>query len=472
MNKPAESSVQKAVDSIQQRITDYACGLNFDDLSPEATHAAKLRIIDTLGALMGGFFGEPCRIARNLAAQMPNPDGATVIGTRMKTTPDMAAFANATAGRYVELNDMYHGPGVPNGGHPSDMVTPILAAAEHTQATGRDYLVAVVLGYEIFLRISDSVQRIPGFDYTNYICLSTAVAAGKLMGLSPAQISHCVSMAVVPNITLYQVRSGHLSMFKAAAAGQAGRAGVFAALLARAGMEGPHLPYEGKAGWCNGVSRKPPFSLPTMGGNGTPFKVQDTMIKPRPACGSTLSSILAAEKAMPLLKNIKEIKKVTVEVYLKALRDHATGEHCWNAGSRETADHSIPYVVAATLMDGTVTPRSFDDAHLWNPDLRDLVNKIEVVENEEFTKAYERLPVMHHTHITIVTSSGERLVVKTGGDKDDLGAPPSDAQIEEKFRGLSEDLLGAKRVSAILDRFWHLEDVKDMAAIPPAFVLD
>ena len=89
------------VDSIQQRLTSYACGLNYDGLSPEAIHAAKVRIIDTLGALIGGFFGEPCRIARNLAAQMPNPDGATVIGTRMKTTPDMAAFVNATTARYV-----------------------------------------------------------------------------------------------------------------------------------------------------------------------------------------------------------------------------------------------------------------------------------------------------------------------------------------------------------------------------------
>ena len=153
----------------------------------------------------------------------------------------------------------------------------------------------------------------------------------------------------------------------------------------------------------------------------------------------------------------------------------ATGEHHWNPDSRETADHSIPYVTAAALMYGTVTPRQFNDAHLWNPELRALIQKIKVVTNDEFTKVYERshvLPVVHLTRVTVVTNSGERLVGESGGDKGDLSENKRDAQIGEKFRGLAEDFLGAKRVNAILDRLWNLEDIKDVAVIPPAFVLD
>src|SRR5712671_3615609 len=105
MNKPAEGNIQKTLDSIQQRLTSYACDLNFEVLSPEAIHAAKVRVIDTLGALIAGFFNEPSRIARNLAAQMPNSAGATIIGTRMKTTPDLAAFVNGTTARDPELTD-------------------------------------------------------------------------------------------------------------------------------------------------------------------------------------------------------------------------------------------------------------------------------------------------------------------------------------------------------------------------------
>ncbi len=334
-------------------------------------------------------------------------------------------------------------------------------------ACGR--ITGVVLAYEVYLRIADAVHT-PGFDSANFCCLGSAIASAKLMGLTRGQISHCIAMAIVPNNMLKQVRIGHLTVWKAVAAGQAARSGVFAAMLARAGMEGPHLPFEGKAGWCNHVVRKP-FSLDIMGGNGTRFKVQDTLIKQRTSCATTISSILAAEKLGPL-KNIQNVKQVTVEVYKQAKEGKATGEHHWNPDSRETADHSIPYVTAAALMDGTVTPRQFNDAHLWNPELRGLLQKIEVVANEEFTQAYERLPVAHLTRVTVVTHSGERLVGESGGDKGDLSESKSDAEIANKFRGLTEDFLGAKRVNAILNRLWDLENLHNVAEIPPAFALD
>src|SRR5262249_7259808 len=154
---------------------------------------------------------------------------------------------------------------------------------------GRDFITAIILAYEVFCRISDVFPN-RAFDPAIYICLATAVATGKVMGLSPIQLSHCISMAIVPNNILTQVRLGHTTMFKAAATGQAGRAGVFAALLAQAGMEGPHLPFEGKAGWCDHIAGKR-FSLNTMGGNGTPFKILDTRIKNRAASGGVTSSI-------------------------------------------------------------------------------------------------------------------------------------------------------------------------------------
>ena len=460
-------SVNKAVDGIQERLTSYACALSYDRLPAETIHAAKVRVIDTLGALIGGFSGEPCRIARALAEELPNPAGATIVGTRLKTTTDMAAFVNGTTARYVESNDVYHHPGS-KGGHPSDVLMPVLAVAEHSKSHGRELIAAVVLGYEIYLRLSDAAQA-PGFDAANLCCVGSAVAAGRLLGLTPAELSHAIAMAVVPNNALNQSRTGRLSMWKAVAAGQAGRAGVFAALLARAGMQGPHMPFEGKAGWCDHVARKH-FTLDTMGGNGTPFKIGDTLIKQRTACATTISSILAAEKVSASLTDIDAIDRVTVEVYERAKVGMGTGEHHWHPDSRETADHSIPYVVAATLMDGTITPRSFDDEHLRRTTLRALLPKIEVVANAEFSAAYERWPVVHRTRITAMTRDGKQVVGESGGDKGDLSEHKSDAQITAKFRGLTAEFLGATRVDSILDRLWTLETLPDVTAIPPAFV--
>ena len=466
MNKASESRVKHA-DVIQSKLSGYAARLQYEDLDQKTIHAAKVRVIDTLGALIGGFFGEPCRAARDVAARMPQSAGATVIGTRLTAAPDVAAFVNGTTARYVEMNDVYHWPGS-SGGHPSDVLAPVLGVAEYVRASGRDFILAVVLAYEIYLRMSDAV-RTPGFDCTNFCCMGSALGAGKLLHLSPEQLADCLAMAVVPNNALNQARTGHLSMWKAVAAGQAGRAGVFAAQLAAAGMKGPQAPFEGKAGWCNHVARQP-FSLDVFGGRGTPFKIGDTLIKPRSSCATTISSILAAEKAGANLASVEQIEKVTVEVYERAKIGMGTGEHHWNPDSRETADHSIPYVVAAALIDKRITPLSFGDARLWSAELRALLPKIEVVTNDEFTTAYEQVPVQHCTRVTLVLRSGERCVGEAGGEKGDLSQPKTDAQIEDKFRVLAEGVLGSKRVDAALGALWKLESADDVAQIPRLLV--
>lgn len=474
MNKPAEHGMTEqadahAADGIQALLADYAYGLDYNALSPEAIHGAKVRIIDTLGALMGGYFGEPCQITRNIAARVPDPNGATVIGTRIRTSPDMAAFANATAARFVEMNDVYHWPGS-RGGHPSDVLVPILAAAEHCHSSGKELITAVVLGYEFYLRLSDAVPE-RGFDCSTFAVIATAAAAGKLMGLSREQMAHAIGMAAVANNITRQVRTGHLSMWKATAAGYAGRAGVFTAMMAAEGMDGPHLPIEGEHGWQAHVSG--PLKLADMGDHARnkPFRIIDTLIKQRSSCATTISSILAAEKASaPIRGRLDAVTQVVVEVYDTAKKNMGTGAHHWNPQGRETADHSIPYVVSAALMDGTVTPRQFNEAHIWSPELRKLLAKVEVVENPDFTKIYHRLPVEHHTRVTVTMADGERIVGESGGAKGDLSNPKSDAEISAKFRDMAEESLGVKRVDALLERLWSVENMADVAEIPPAFV--
>ena len=206
MTHVMDCNVDKVVDGIQTRLTDYACDLDFGAISQEAVHDAKVRIIDTLGALVAGFDDRPCRVARSLASRVPSPDGSTVIGTKLKTTPDLAAFANSIASRCVEMNDTYHGP-KSHGGHPSDVIMPVLAVAEYVQAGGKEFITGVVLAYEVYLRISDALYPQTGFDCTTFAGIGTAVAAGKLLGLTSRQLSHCISMAAVPNNPLNQGRS-------------------------------------------------------------------------------------------------------------------------------------------------------------------------------------------------------------------------------------------------------------------------
>jgi 2-methylcitrate dehydratase len=392
----------------------------------------------------------------------------------MLASADVAAFANATAARSAEMNDVYHRPGSRNG-HPSDVITPLLAVAEYARASGAQLIAAVVLAYEVYLRFADLALN-KSFDAANFCCLGTALGAGRLLGLDPRQLAHSISMAVIPNNALNQTRTGQLTMWKSAAAGQAGRAGVYAALLARRGMEGPYLPFVGKHGWCNHIARGP-IDLESLGGEGAPYKMHESFIKPRAACLHTLAPILAAEKvAAALERATADIERVTVEVYQAKERSlggesntASGGEHHWNPHSRETADHSIPYCVAATLIDGTITPRSFEEARLHDPALRALLAKVELRDDDALTEAYERIPVQYRARVTAMAKSGGKIVGETGGEHGDLSDPMTEAQVSVKFSALAAPALGAAAAARILDALWQLERCPDVSAIPPMF---
>ena len=100
------------------------------------------------------------------------------------------------------------------------------------------------------------------------------------------------------------------------------------------------------------------------------------------------------------------------------------------------------------------------------------MQKIRVIENPEFTQAYGRIPVQQRARVTVEMNNGERRMAEPEGSLDDLASPKTNDQISEKFRGLTEDVLGRKRVDALLDRLWHLEDIENVAEIPAAFVFD
>lgn len=443
-------------DATKAAIADFAHGLSHEDLPGPVAHAAKGRIIDALGALYAGFAAGPCVSARALAQSMGGT-GATIIGTRMRTSPDMAAYVNGITSRHAELIDAYHFPGSYYG-HPGDVTLPILTAAEFAGASGRALGLAIVAGYEIFLRMSDKFAN-RGFDFTNFGSVAVAAAAGQLFGLSRAALGDAVAMAATSGLTLRQVRDGQLSAFKSAATGVAGRHGVFCALLAREGMSGPALPFAGRYGWAEHVARGP-FSLDPLGQGS--FKILEAQMKPRPAAGNAISSILAAEAVTPL--DPDSVASVTVETYRVAKANMGTAEHCWDPQSRETADHSIPYVVAVTLFDGRFTLESFSDSRLWNPKLRALMKKIEVTANDDFSKDYERYPQDHRTRVTVRFHDGGVRVGETGGATD-WGAPPGDAQISEKFLALTGPVLGENAAADALARLWDLEDAPSLGEI-------
>ena len=455
-------------DPIQSALAQYAAGFGTTALPEEVRRAAINLVIDTLGVLVAGFDCEPCARLRPLAAQSGTAT-ATVIGTATSTTPDIAAYVNATTARYVEANDVYarFRPGAMHG-HPSDVITPLLAVAESVNAAGPAFIDAVVLAYEVYLALCDNAKN-GGFDPSTFGVVAVALGAGKLMGLNESALAHAAAMAAVPHNLLKQVRSDQISAWKALAAGEAGRAGVFAATLAKLGLPGPNLPFTGSHGWCTNIAGRT-FTLDDLGGNGQPYRTLGARIKPRPARALTIPSLIAAEKVHAQLGATANVRRIVVEVHKQA--HHGTHDEHWNPDSRETADHSIPFGVAAALLEGHVTPASFDDAHLADVELRRLMKLVEVVENEGYSRAFTGTPQEYRARVTVERSDGGSLSAESGGDEDDLARPKSDAQIDAKFRVMAETRMGTARAQRALEALRAIDTLPDVAVIPPMFVLD
>ncbi len=441
------------MDRTTDLLSSYACGLSFQDLGPEVVHQVKRTLIDSLGCALGGFSSAPARIARDLAS---NAGGVSrILGTRQCGPPDTAAFANGVALRYLDCNDSYFSPG---GGHPSDMIPAALAIAGPSGSDSRSLILSIVLAYEVFCRLSDQVVVSDlGWDQGVFSVIGAACAAGKLLDLNQEQMGHAISLAVAPNLPLGVTRTGELSMWKGCAAAGASRAGVFAAQLAARGMSGPDRPFEGRRGlWEQAVGK--PVELPDLGGGDQSFRIRETTFKSFPSQIHTQGPIgLALELRAQVAP--QDIESIDIRAYKAAVSSAATEPEKWAPKTRETADHSIPYLVAAALRDGSVTPHSFTQQRIQDPAIRTLISKMTIQEDAEFTRRY---PTEYNCRLEITCRSGEKLTARTSFPKGHKQNPLNDAEVEAKFRSLAFNHIGEAQWDRILKILWSLDDEPNM----------
>lgn len=442
------------MDKITATLADYATGVRFEDFTPNAVRITQKLLLDSLGCAVGGYASEPARIALRLAGRASSSPSARLFGTGAATSLEAAAFANGVMVRYLDFNDTFMSK---EGAHPSDMIPAILAVAETTGASGRQTLRAIATAYEVFACFADAVSLWDkGWDHGLYIGIGTAVGAGQLFGLDRQKMGNAISLAVTANVPTRQTRSGELTMWKGCAAPAAARSGVFAAELAREGMTGPTAAFDGRHGLFDQVTG--PFEPGAFGGQGRSFAVERTGIKFFP---TEYHSQVPMGLMLQLREKVtaEEVASVHVETYHFTYSEIGSEPEKWRPTTRETADHSLPYMLAVALSDGGISVASFDEARIRDPKLPALMDRIRISENPEFTRKF---PTSLECRIEIRTHAGASHVAAGSYPRGHAKNPMTDAEVEQKVRALCRGVMPAERCEAIVRAVWGLETAPDV----------
>src|SRR6266545_1949875 len=444
--------------TLAHQLADYACALRFEDLSKEVVHEVKRRVIDSLGCALGAWKEEPFVIARRIAGDFSAKHGSTIFGTDHKAPPDWAAFANGCGIRYFDFNDTYLSK---EPAHPSDNISAALAVAESVDAGGHELITAIALAYEVQCRLCDAASiRARGWDHVTYGTFSTALASAKLMKLDPANTRHAVNIAGVAGAAMRQARAGELSHWKGVAFATAARHGVFSALLARQGMTGPGPIFEGQMGFekqlgvsLGNVAEK--FAVPfTKNGEGAASMILRTSIKFWPAEYHSQSAIEGALFLRNQIGEGVEVKSMTIESHDASVDIIGSEPEKWRPETRETADHSLPYITAVALIDGEVTEKQFQPERFTDPAIWKFLENVTVQRNDELSSLYAKA-VANIVHVTL--QDGRVLTKRVDYPLGNALNPVSDKQLEGKFNSLVVPALGEARAKKTVDLAWKLD---------------
>lgn len=461
--------------TLAERMADYAGQLTFESLPKEVIHEAKRVVIDSLGVALGAWGEEPCVIARNLASHYAarREFAATVLGTNHHAPPDWAAFANGICVRYFDYNDTYLSK---EPAHPSDNITACLAAAELGQKGGRDLITAIVLAYEVQCRLCDASSiRARGWDHPTYGAFSTALAASRLLDLDAMQTRHALGIAGTNAAQMRQTRAGELSHWKGVAFAHAARHGVFSAVLARDGMTGPAPIFEGVMGFEKQVSGplddlEGPFAKSPQAPKGEgDYMIRRSFIKNWPAEYHSQSAIAAALKLREKLDgDMSKVSRIIVRTHKAAYEIIGSEPEKWRPDARETADHSLPYIVAAAFVDGDITDRQFARERFMDPSLLAFVDKVNVEEDAEMTSLY---PDHIANLVTVVTTDGRELTERVDDAPGHVHNRLSDDGLLAKYHKLADPRIGEQRAAQVADWVWTLDEHDQVAELMPLLVV-
>jgi 2-methylcitrate dehydratase len=429
--------------------------LKYEDLSQDSIEAAKAFVYDSLGCAFGGSQLEDSKIVVDHVKEKGCRPECTVFGFGLKTHAVEAAFLNALMIRAMDYNDIYWKQ---DPSHPSDLIPAASVLCERLGLSGRDMLLGIVLGYEVEMRLCEFAipgLRERGWHHATLTAYAAPIVAARMLGLDAGKMQHAIGIAASRHFTLGAAVAGKLSMMKNTVDPMATRAGVESALLAKDGYTGPENVLDGKEGMFHCLG--PEWDTEKLvGGLGNGFKIADCGMKAYPTEALTHTPITAT---LYLLRenNLKaeDIKEVRIETIARAA-DILSDPAKYDPRTKEAADHSLPYCIAAALADHKVTPEQFNEEKIMEPRLRAQLPKVKVLANEEFEKLF---PKIQPCRVEIEMTDGKVFDRRIDIPKGDPRDPMTKEELTIKFDALASPVVSEGRRAKIRDAVYSLDSL-------------
>lgn len=436
---------------IVRDLARFTTNASFDELSDHAVEQLKLRLLDSMGTAIGAIEGHPVQKLRNLIEALQGNSQSTLIGGG-KTSPDRAALYNSALVRYLDFNDSYLAKGETC--HPSDNIGSILAAGESTGLSGKEFLTSLAVAYQVQCRLSDEAPvRDKGFDHTTQGSYAVAAGVSKAMGLNKDKTAHALSIAGTALNALRVTRTGALSNWKGLAYPHTAFGGTHAAMLGQHGITGPPAVFEGNKGFMDSIAGS--FSIDWQ--NEDLERVTNTIIKKYNAEIHSQSSI----EAMIELKNEHgfepgQVDQIEIEIFDVAYHIIGGGEEGDKTivQTKEEADHSLQYMVAAALLDGTVMPEQYRPERIKSEDIQSLLQKVTVRPNAEYSDRFpDEMPVRLSVHL----KDGTSLQIEKKDYEGFHARPMSWETVKSKFEQLAAPYTTSSQRDEIVTTIKELE---------------
>jgi 2-methylcitrate dehydratase len=436
-----------------EQLSEFIVKTSFTDISDRGVSELKIRVLDTLGCALGALNMETIRSIRDQIEDFGGSAQCTLIGGS-KTAPDRAAFFNCALVRYLDFNDSYLAKSETC--HPSDNMGAVLAAAECANVSGRDFLTALTLAYQIECRLSEVAPvRNRGFDHVTLGTYSVSASVSKILQLDQAATANAISISGSAYNALRVTRTGSLSHWKGLAFANMAAGATNAAFLAMLGVTGPLEIFEGNKGFMESIAG--PFKMD--------WSVENLELATRTVIkkyNAEIHSQSAIECDLELRREFgftpEDIDHIEIDIFDVAYKIIGGGEEGLKTEvfTKEQADHSLPYLIAVALLDGEVTPSQYTQERIQRVDVQSLLRKVIVHPSKKYSESFpEELPCK----VDVYLCGGQMLSREQRTYPGFVNSPLSWNAVEEKFHRLSEECADSGLRNSIVSAIMNLDQI-------------